>query len=472
MPIPPRINLTDFGEEIRAQDIDFSNMNINFNTTDNSNRLNFTTHFSQDSSAFPYLLQLQFEKMTRLADSITFEIIATDDGGLTTTANVTFNIDEDNSEPYVPAFVKPSFFYSYDSETGCLSAEVGEEVTLKEKKQGVDCNITGALEAYFKKPVVHDTTIVITLQEKLSDDIIASGVNSTTVKCFVPNKFDYAGYADVIISMPEDTIKFSKSSYNASYSTEARADVVTMDPISVEDYGQSINIKVDDSYSTYFEMERINESSKQWILSKKQNLDPGLLQNTNLIIAITMMLSDRLLDKATILMLLPNGETGVSFTSPLFTGNYVFDENDEGSLEMSATMDLNSQNVHVECYSLDGDYKDNFNISFRSPNTFILSKITDLPKEALKMETLPLTLQIDLELGTISQTVKTAILLYLSEQSTTSTTTSSTITGDCVCNSTVWIIVVIVLCLALIIYVAASLFNYFRKMRFVTFKDL
>lgn len=86
-------------------------------------------------------------------------------------------------------------------------------------------------------------------------------------------------------------------------------------------------------------------------LTLKKKLSQDMLKETELNIMIKLLVKDpdETLDDAFITLLLPNGQEGVDFKQPIFTGEFKITDDGEESMD-KISITLNSDNVDVvEC---------------------------------------------------------------------------------------------------------------------------
>ncbi|KAK9870629.1 hypothetical protein WA026_008191 [Henosepilachna vigintioctopunctata] len=428
MPMPAKISLTMFGDNpIMVRDQDFSTTDITF-SSDYKN-LVFDTIYDKSKDTlddFPYTLGMNFSSFTRLEEDTKIKIYAKDNGHpepKTSGIEISFLIDHQESE-YVPSFKQPSFLYDYDQDEGTILAE-DIDVTIVNPRNGTECELAEPYQDHFQTPVLTENVVKIQLKEKLPDDIVSQKTLRVTLTCAITNGVKSS--ADVLISIPEISVLFSKSTYSAKYIIEQDVHKVDMtDAIKVIGNTDHIVIEVENEYHDYFGVDH-TDGSDEWLLKKTKDLSEELLDNMSLNIVIDIKSSrGTFRDKAIIMLLLPNGQTGVKFTDSFMTGNYVVDENGQGKLSAVIEFNLNSRNVEVKGERLLGEYNQYFKVNYQEPSTFTVSLQGDLPKDALKSSTIYLTLQVDLGLGAVSQTAEATFVVQISDSRTTTEPTTTT----------------------------------------------
>jgi hypothetical protein len=280
MPLVPKIDLTNFGDLIIAEDLDFSNKKITF-TVDPSDVFQVESVATSDTKQFR--TSLKVAQYQRFSEDTVVTITATDEGTPTSssTTTVTIKVDQELSLPDIPTFKNAVYKFEYSESEGVPAVKaLGDPITVTTSDATVtdvtieDNNYVTAVFDQTTSQVSIDTTgtpiglttesvmlfeLTVTLNKNPTDS------SKTIILLEIPN--------DNVITVPT----FSEPFYTAQYLTESDPHTIKLDEgqeISItEKEDVDITLSGDDHFSINYDTD-----AGKWQLNVVTNLEEDVLK--------------------------------------------------------------------------------------------------------------------------------------------------------------------------------------------------
>jgi hypothetical protein len=280
MPLVPKIDLTNFGDLIIAEDLDFSNKKITF-TVDPSDVFQVESVATSDTKQFR--TSLKVAQYQRFSEDTVVTITATDEGTPTSssTTTVTIKVDQELSLPDIPTFKNAVYKFEYSESEGVPAVKaLGDPITVTTSDATVtdvtieDNNYVTAVFDQTTSQVSIDTTgtpiglttesvmlfeLTVTLNKNPTDS------SKTMILLEIPN--------DNVITVPT----FSEPFYTAQYLTESDPHTIKLDEgqeISItEKEDVDITLSGDDHFSINYDTD-----AGKWQLNVVTNLEEDVLK--------------------------------------------------------------------------------------------------------------------------------------------------------------------------------------------------